>query len=177
MFLSTLLFTGLLYALPPSQATPPAARQPKFEYRDTDGCGRIYVYAFSEDHTEVLRVEWSLWTAMGLSNPQVTTWEGTRTFDLAKAPEELAVAVDLHPSANYSLYCTDVIYGRQERVVWRAVAGTLSIQVGKSTGPGYASCPVTIRLTGAVFVGPDGRQAAPSAPIVVNARAGRLVGG
>jgi hypothetical protein len=150
---------------------------PAFQYAGTDGCAQVMVYAWSDDRTEVFRVDWDVRAALGIPPGEKMTWHGVKTFDLRNTPRGLRVAIDMHQSAVYSIYCTPVMRGLERRTIWSAVEGTLTIDVGENTGteslPAY---PVTAVLRNAVFESPNGKRA-PVFEIVVKATAGRPVGG
>jgi len=169
-------------ALPRPRETSTASSRdagvPGFVYRDSDGCGQLTVYTWSDDRMEVFRVEWDLRIALGIPAGAPMTWQGMKTFELKDAPKGVRVAVDMHPSAVYSIYCTAVKIGIERRVVWRAIAGTLTIDVGENTGPeSLPSFPVVVTLKDAVFEAPDGRRISPVLPLVLKTTAGRPVGG
>lgn len=165
----------------PSRPREPAesSRQvglPDFRYRGSDGCGQLFLYSWNDERTEVLRIELDMKTVFGPPPAGKSTWEGAKRFDLADAPKTLRVAVDLHPSPVYSLYCTAVPIGADRRAIWRAVAGTLTVDVGENTGTEAApSFPVTAVLQNGVFEASDGRRIRPVFDLVIKTVAGREV--
>jgi hypothetical protein len=149
---------------------------PGFRYRGADGCGRVFLYSWNDDRTEVLRIDLDMAAALGAPAPGKSAWQGVKTFDLEHAPTGVRVAVDLHPSAVYSLYCTSVLIGAERRVVWTAIAGKLTVDVGEAPDDARdGSFPVTAVLQGATFEAPDRRRIQPAFDLVVKTSAGRAI--
>src|SRR5262245_53184943 len=79
-------------------------RLPTFKYdkKKEGGCANVYLYKMTKDEVEVLVIRAD---KKKLKLPE----KGSVTFDLAKAPEGLVVAVDLWEKApRFRAYCNDI---------------------------------------------------------------------
>jgi hypothetical protein len=143
----------------PAPGGPGSVRTPTFGYaRDTEGgCGDVFLHKGTADRLEVL------WIAADKKKLQLPD-EGSRTFDLAAAPDGLQVAVDLWRAApRFSAYCNDISPDTEREATWRAKKGRITITLHR---PDAAAPPGTeqryrasARLEGVVFEDEAGHQA------------------
>lgn len=143
---------------------------PTLTYADAEGCGNLFVYAWSSDRTEVMtfRADKDL---LGL------TPAGPRTVDIASLPADLELLVHVYSRPMRSWpFCTDVHLvdrGVSEQT-WTAVSGVVTIAV---SSPGIrARTPsayrATVRVVDAEFVSAAGVHAKQSRPITLTVAAG-----
>ena len=135
-----------------------AVRSPTFDYvKETEGgCGNLYLYKGTADKREVL---WISANEKKLQLPE----EGSKTFDLAAAPDGLQVAVDLWEAApRFSAYCNDIAPDTKKQATWKATKGKITISVHKPPDPAQPGPPkhkAGARLEGVVFEDEAGHQA------------------
>ena len=115
-------------------------RQPEMAYLDADGCGDFEMYGWTADRAEslVVRVDAS---ALGLSTQPAT-------IDLARDTVNVSVATHVfaRPQRQFNV-CSDVTIVEESNTseIWRAVAGTLTIEL---SAPGIrARAPHQRRVT------------------------------
>jgi hypothetical protein len=147
-------------------------RVPSLSYASSDGCGDIFLYAFTADRSETISIRADR-SALELSTTP-------RSFDVALQPLALAVSVHVYeqPRRDGSL-CSHL--SPSPGVVsetWRAVAGRVTIELSP---PGIrARSPslyrATIRLDGAEFLDSSGRRHRQTTPIVLSAVVGSMGG-
>jgi hypothetical protein len=77
-----------------------------------------------------------------------------------------------------SPFCTDVGMGPVDEQTWRAVRGTITIELSPPgvTARNPALYRATIRIEGAEFVGAGGKRVRQSNPIVISALVGMMFG-
>src|SRR5437660_1015145 len=100
-------------------------RTPTFDYAKDGGggCGDVYFYKGTADRREVL---WVSAQKEKLNLPA----KGSKTFDLATAPDGLQVAVDLWDAApRFSAYCNDISADTKRESTWRATKGKVTITI------------------------------------------------
>ena len=145
-------------------------RAPSLNYADADGCDDLLIHAWSSDHTETLAIRADRDLLQLSTKPRV--------IDLATMPADFEVIADVFDRPQGQRFCTDAIAipegTRQE--TWRAVAGTVSIQLSE---PGIrARNPqqyrATIQIDNAEFLGPTGATVKAPRPIRLTAVAGQL---
>jgi len=134
-------------------------RPPSFAYSDVQGCGGLFVHAWSDDRAEAITI-----FAIGLSaTPQ--------HLEAVVQPERLEVQVHVYERATSPPFCTDVLPPGMptNEEVWRAIGGRVTIdllpvaaRVNRS-----ATDRVTIRIDGAVFVNSAGARVTATRPIIV----------
>jgi hypothetical protein len=133
-------------------------RRPTFQYlkEKEGGCADLYFHKGTADDREVL---WIVAEKEKLALPA----KGTKTFDLAAAPDGLQVAVDLWDKApRFSAYCNDISPDTERESVWRAKKGKITLTVFESTEPkqvGPRRYKASVRLEGVVFEDDAGHQA------------------
>jgi hypothetical protein len=101
-------------------------RQPTMTYVDADGCGLVHVYGWTADLGEAIVV--------GVRAPELGLSTQAATFDVAR--DSVNVSVEAHvydaPQRQFH-FCSDVVMPRAPDAigpeVWRAVAGTVSIEL------------------------------------------------
>lgn len=149
-------------------------REPNMSYVDSDGCGDMLVYGWSADRAEtvVVRAENQ---ALGLSMQ-------TATFELAR--ESVNISVEAHvyaaPRREFD-FCSDVHMseaGAVEPEMWRAVAGTITIELSP---PGVrAHSPhlrrATVTLSNVVLRNAAGRTVRVAGPVRLTASVGSVFG-
>jgi hypothetical protein len=133
-------------------------RHPTFRYvkEKEGGCGDLFFYKGTVDDREVL------WVSADKEKLRLPN-EGSRTFDLATAPQGLVVAVDLWEAApRFRAYCNDISADTEREATWRAKEGKLTITVGGPVdpeGPGPRRYKAGARLEGVVFEDEAGHRA------------------
>ena len=143
-------------------------RRPTLTYADATGCAALLVYGWSADRSEIITMR------ADKSLLQLSTVP--RTLDLASqgADYELLVHVFERPVRS-SPFCNDVRSTENSPEQWRAIGGTVTIEVSP---PGILAREpslyrATIRIVGAEFVNATGGRVKQLQPIVLTA----LVGG
>jgi hypothetical protein len=133
-------------------------RYPTFRYvRDQQGgCGDLFFHKGSKDKLEVL------WVSADKKKLRLPD-KGSKTFDLAAAPDGLTVAVDLWTVLpRFAAYCNDISRDTQPEATWKARKGKVTITVAEPTGmPGQGArgYKASIRLDHVVFEDEAGNQA------------------
>ena len=146
-------------------------RQPAMTYADADGCGlfQIYGWTASRDETVVVRAAGS---ELGL-----TTAPGT--FDLARESANISVETYVYDAPQRGFYfCSDVTMppapGSTGPEIWRAVAGTITIEMSPSGirahNPSLRRATVT--LSNVVLRNTAGRTVRVSRPVTLTAIVG-----
>ena len=146
------------------------AREPMLRYEISDGCGHVSLSALTSDRAEVISVKIDK-RGLGLE-------PGVHTIDVGR---ERRVAVTVHVydrPLRESPFCTDVGRGPVEEQVWRAVRGTITIELSP---PGVTArhpsfYRATVRIEGAEFLSPGGKRVRQKAPIVIAALVGMMFG-
>jgi hypothetical protein len=145
------------------------ARTPTFSYADASGCGnaRPFVFGWSADRKEAMTISADK-AALQLSTR-------ARSFDLARTQADLIVIAHLfeQPVRTWR-YCTDAGAGPLNETAWRAVGGTVTIQMSP---PGIRAqepqlYQLSITIAGAEFANGTGARVRQSAPIRLEATAG-----
>lgn len=145
-------------------------RAPALTYIDSNGCGNVFLYAWSEDRTEAIAVR------ADKSLLQLSTT--AQTFDIASTQTGLEVVVYLYERPLSSLpFCTDVITSGTTEA-WRATGGTVTIEL---SAPGVRVRQpnlyrATIRINGAEFVNGSGVRIRQVQPITLTALVGGIFG-
>jgi hypothetical protein len=101
-------------------------RQPAMTYVDADGCGRVHVYGWAADRGEAIVV--------GARAPELGLSTQAATFDLALDSVNISVEAYVYDAPQREFhFCSDVVMPRAPDAigpeVWRAVAGTVSIEL------------------------------------------------
>jgi hypothetical protein len=104
-------------------------RQPTMSYVDADGCGSVHVYGWTADRAEAVLVSAKV-AELGPSTQAAT-------FDLARDSVNISVQAHMYDAPQRDFhFCSDVVMPRNPDQVgpeiWRAVAGTVSIELSPS---------------------------------------------
>ena len=144
-----------------------AGRAPTFDYVDADGCHDMFVYGWSAGRADSI--------AIRADRQLLELSTSPRTFDLAAPTAEIEVVADVfeRPQRQWG-FCTDAGDTSVRHETWRAVAGTITIQL---SAPGLrAEAPnryrATIQIENAEFMNPAGALIRSSRPIRLTAVAG-----
>lgn len=145
-------------------------RDPLLRYHITEGCGHVSLSALTSDRAEVISVR--------IDKRGLGLVPGVHTIDLGR---ERRVAATIHMydrPQRESPFCTDVRIGPIDERIWRAVRGTITIEL---SAPGVtvrnpAWYRATVRIEGAEFEGPGGRRVRQTEPIVLTALVGMMFG-
>jgi hypothetical protein len=145
-------------------------RQPAMTYADSEGCGYFQLVGWTADRDEVVVVRADA-QALGIST-------GAATFDLARSSSNISIEAYVYDAPQRHLnFCTDVIIREQESVepeVWRAIAGTVSVEMSM---PGTRSGPrATVTLTDVVVRNSAGTTVRLSRPVRLSAIVGAVFG-
>jgi hypothetical protein len=131
-------------------------RSPTFQYvkEQQGGCGDVYFHKGTADKTEVL------WVSADKKKLQLPD-KGSKTFDLATAPDGLVVAVDLWPQApRFSAYCNDIAPDVRPDATWKAKKGKVTITVSEPEDKkGRGSYKASVHLEDVLFEDDAGHQA------------------
>lgn len=97
-------------------------RSPTFDYVDADGCQDLFVYGWSTGRADAISIR------VDRRLLELTT--APRTFDLGIPQAEIDVVADVfeRPQRQWP-FCTDVRDGSVRYETWRAIGGTMSIQL------------------------------------------------
>ena len=143
------------------------SRPPSFSYDDADGCSDLFVYGWSAGRAEAI--------AIRADRQLLELTTAPRTFDLAASQAEIEVVADVYERPQRQLrFCYDVSDGSVRQETWRAIAGTMTIQLSP---PGMrAQDPqrykATVQIDNAEFVNAAGQSVRPQQPIRLTAVAG-----
>ena len=145
-------------------------RLPAMTVVDSDGCGYFQLIGWTADRDEasVVRVKVR---ENGLAGQSAT-------FDLSRDSVNISVESYVYDAPQrHSNFCTDVIIrseGSVEPEVWRAIAGTVSIEL---SAPGTRSGPrATVTLTNLVLRNSAGTTVKVSRPVRLSAIVGAVFG-
>jgi hypothetical protein len=145
-------------------------RSPTLSYVDGGGCAYVFLYAWSTDLMEVI----SLRADRDLLQLSTTR----QTFDLGGQRPGLDLRVQVYERPQRSWpFCTDIAWPPPPTATWRAVAGSVTIEVtnlSRVAGPG--SLRATAHISGAEFVRDGGGRVRQIAPIVLTAIVGWMSG-
>jgi hypothetical protein len=170
----SVLAITLSFALASCNYHSDAKRSPTFVYgKETEGgCANVFFHKGSADQLEVL---WIDADRKKLSLPD----EGSKTFDLADAPDGLLVAVDLWDAVpRFSAYCND-ISPDTNHVTWKAIKGKITVTLHAPTGDkeaGPQRYKASARLEGVVFDNETGRQATLAEETITDVEVGWYAG-
>jgi len=145
-------------------------RPPALAYVDFEGCGYFQLLGFTADRNEVIVVRANV-QDLGLSTEAAT-------FDLSRTSSNISIETHVYdaPQRHFN-FCTDVIIrgeGSIEPEVWRAVAGTVSIEM---SAPGARSGPrATVTLSNVVLRNSAGATVRMSQPVKLSAIVGAVFG-
>ena len=145
-------------------------RQPALRYAESDGCGLIQLYGWTLNRDEVIVV-----TA---NTKELGMLTQSATFDLSRSSSNISIETHVYDGARRNFdFCSDVRIlenGAIEPEVWRAVAGTITIEMSPA---GTRSRPrATVTLTNVVFRNADGTLVRAPGPIRLSAIVGWFAG-
>ena len=140
-------------------------RAPSFAYTDSQACGGILLSGWSAERAESIAIRADRFFLEQTPSP--------RSFDLAALPPEIEVVVNVFEQGQRGWSaCSDVttIGQDQNQETWRAVSGTMRIDLSPAGARDGAASPVraTIQIDDAEFRGPAGTSRA-AQPIKVSA--------
>jgi hypothetical protein len=152
--------------------SPPGAA-PTFVYEpSTAGCARFTVYRSNANQSEVFVVHGDL-EKLGIE-------EGVKEFDMATAPTELSVTVDMYSRPQKHLrLCTDFTDPESDKpVTWTADRGKVRIErfPPKQKDRPLPTFRVKVTVTDAEFRDPLGRSAKCPHTIVLDSPVGWFAG-
>jgi hypothetical protein len=131
-------------------------RTPTFQYvKDQEGgCGDVFLHKGTADKTEVL------WVSADKKKLQLPD-KGSKSFDLAAAPDGLTVAVDLWPRPpRFSAYCNDIAPDVQREATWKAKKGKVTITLSEPQDKqARGNYKASVRLENVLFEDDAGHQA------------------
>jgi len=151
-------------------------RRPAMTYVDADGCGHVHAYGWTADRTEALVVR------IGARELGLTTQPAT--FDLTRAPVDISIEAHVFADPQRQFYfCSDVVMPKAPGSIgpelWRAVAGTITVEVSP---PGIrARAPhlrrATLTLRNVVLQNAGGTRVTMPRPVTLTAIVGSGAGG
>jgi len=148
-------------------------RLPELAYPEGNagGCSDVLLYGWTRDRSEAISA---------LVSKSLLQGSMTASFDLTAQRPGLEVLLHVYERAiTESLFCTDVFtLPRPKEEVWRAVGGTLSIQLFPPGIPGRPAFMyrVVIRISGAQFVSGSGARVNQAQPITLTGIVGWIPG-
>jgi len=165
--LLAIVFTGAASLL--SCDGPTARVLPHFDYSTSGGCANVFMYRTSSDGLESVVVD--------VDRRSITLSATDTSFDLSKPPAGLRVWIDLRPRKGLAPYCTDVVDpAGPAPIVWRAVAGRVTVHVLATGGRLGETYSATALLKDVVFEDEQGHRLTQPEPILIEATVGWLPG-
>jgi hypothetical protein len=149
-------------------------RQPAMTYRESDGCALIQVYGWTANRDEAIVVR---------ANTQELGVSTSATFDLSRSSANISIETYVYDAAQRRFdFCSDIrmppMADSIGPEVWRAVAGTVSIEL--STPGVRAARPsdrrATVTLTNVVLRNAAGTVVKVPGPIKLSAIVGWFAG-
>lgn len=150
-------------------------REPAMVYVAADGCGNLQVYAWSASRSEAVVVRGD-GRALGLSTEPAT-------FDVSRDLTNISIEVYIYDASQHQFsFCSDVVMPKgsesREPEMWRAVAGTVTIELSP---PGIrARAPhlrrATVTLSNVVLRNATGTAVRVAGPITLTAVVGGMLG-
>jgi hypothetical protein len=148
---------GPVLSPPPADQQKAAVRTPTFNFdkKQEGGCAAVLFYKLTADSKEALTI-WANKKKLGLPD------KGAKSFDLAGAPDDLRVQIDLWEKApRFRRYCNDIGADTKIEATWKAKKGKLTITyhgpAGEKNRPDLFKA--SARLEGVVFEDGKGNQA------------------
>jgi hypothetical protein len=171
--LGLLLTIVVLPSCRQAEAPPGPTLTFKYVKEQEGGCANLYLYKGTADRLEVL------WISADKEKLKLPV-KGSRTFDLAAAPDGLLVAVDVWKKApRFGAYCNDIAPDAERLATWKAKKGTLVLTVAEPE-PGGEAGPKTYkasaRLENVDFEDDAGHRATLKDETIHDARVGWFAG-
>ncbi len=144
-------------------------RQPAMTYAGSEGCGDFQLVGATADRDEIIVVR--------ANAQELALSTAPATFDLSRSSSSISIETYVYdaPQRHFN-FCTDVIIrdqGSIEPDVWRAVAGTISIELSP---PGTRGRRATVTLSNVVLQNSTGTTIKVSHPIKLSAIVGAVFG-
>ena len=145
-------------------------RQPAMAYAESDGCGLIQLYGWTLNRDEAIVVR--------ANTQELGVLTQSATFDLSRSSSNISIETYVYDTARHRFdFCSDVRIlesGGIEPEVWRAIAGTITIEMSPA---GTRSRPrATVTLTNVVLRNATGTLMRAPGPIRLSAKVGSFAG-
>jgi hypothetical protein len=147
------------------------SRQPTMNYTGAEGCGDIEMYGWTADRAEAVVV--------GIAGSSLNLSAQAATFDLSRESANISVNVHVYDQAQRRFeFCTDVgrVFGPGsiEPEIWRAVAGTITIE----SSPARVGAPrrATVTLSNIILKNSVGTTLRITRPVKLTAVVGAVFG-
>jgi hypothetical protein len=146
-------------------------RAPSLSYAGANGCGNVFVYAWTANRSEALTVS---------ANQELLQLSTTpRTFDVSTQEQALNIIVHVYERAHGSWsFCSDVRMAPENEETWKAIRGVVTLRAWRIAARVNtpASLRVMVRIESAEFVSPSGMRVALQQPIILIATIPWLTG-
>jgi hypothetical protein len=145
-------------------------RRPAMTYAESDGCGLIQLYGWTLNRDEVIVVR--------ANTQELGMLTQSAAFDLSRSSSNISIETYVYDAARRGFdFCSDVRIlesGAIEPEVWRAIAGTITIEMSPA---GTRSRPrATVTLTNVVLRNAAGTLMRAPGPIRLSATVGWFAG-
>ena len=118
------------------------SRPPIMNYVDADGCGHVHVHGWTADRAEAIVV--------GIDGSALGLTTQPATFDLARDSVNISVRAYVYAAPQREFrFCSDVVMPDPPNETWRAMAGTVTVELSppgvRSHAPQLRRATVTLR--------------------------------
>ena len=145
-------------------------RQPAMTYAESDGCGLIQLYGWTLNRDEAIVVR--------ANTQELGVLTQSATFDLSRSSSSISIETYVYDAARRQFdFCSDVRIlenGAIEPEVWRAIAGTITIEM--SPAGTRSRSRATVTLTNVVLRNAAGTLMRAPGPIRLSATVGWFAG-